>query len=349
MDPSPDQRQDTSAAERLADREIRGPALVNVLVALWLVMALGFAVVPFLTQFRVRTWPRDDVHEDYPDPQLEYAVNGWGQDGPGQGHGIRVGILFLVIAGLLILAAVATIGRRRDRWPIWLGSLAGTIGVTASVLHLVDVEASWHRLDIDTSVSRTDVIAGPGALLVPVLGVLSAVAVGLSFAWIRRLQHRAAPRRWTPETPRSDWLSSWLPGLWVVTAVGLLMAPFLPIYEVAPDGPADVTRIDGWGRTEGTLGVPCAVLATVLVIAAIAMAVRPTAAGALRSGLLAGTAAVVVGAFLLLRLDSVRSIADSHQLRISIGLGAWLALAAGILAAVTVGLALVRQRRLHIH
>jgi hypothetical protein len=325
---------------RRADRSALGLALPG----LWLVTAVGLVVTPFLTLYRdLMGYTDRAIQNGTPDVQLENSVNGWGQwDGRNGGHDIRIGILLVVVAGLLILAAAAAIGWRRARWPVWLGLPASAMAVAATVLSLVELEAIRYLRELGDATFRSDVTLGPGAWLTAVLGGLAAAAVVLSLVRIRR-SRLGAFQRPTPAAPLADRMRLALPGLWVVAAIGLAVAPFLTVYRVDAVDIAAHVDVDGWGRTEGSLGIPCVILAAGLLVAAIAMTVRPAAALPLQIGLLAGTAKGVVGAFLLLKLDSLREIAGP-SLTVSTGIGTWLVLAAGVLAVATVVLASVHQQ-----
>jgi hypothetical protein len=320
---------------------------------LWLATAVGLVVVPFLTQFRVRTRYQDEaIREGIPDVRLEWSSNGWGQWDGLAGHDVRTGILFAAVAALLVLAVLATVGWRQARWPLWLGLLASTMAVTASALQLVELEANHAMREMDDATFRTDMTLGLGAWMVPGLGAMAATAVVMSLIRIRRLRRQEPPRfgpqRPTPESLRPDRLALLLSGLWVAAAIGLVVGPFLTVYEVsAADGGEFVVQIDGWGRTEGALGVPCAILAVGLAASVIALAVRRTAILPLRIGLLAGAATVVVSAFLLLRLEQIHEVAGP-SMRATTGIGGWLVLAAGVLAAVAVVLTLIRQHQLKV-
>lgn len=324
------------------------------LPGLWLATAVGLLVVPFLTQYRVLTQlSGESVQRGIADEvQNDYRVNGWGQvDGLndfGTVHESPVGILFAAVAALLILAVVATIRSRRGTWPMWVGLLASSMAVTASVLQLVELEA--RLLAEDTSGSmRSDVTVGPVAWLVVAVGLLAVVAIALSLVRLRQRQ-RWMPQRPIPQ-PAIDRPPFKLMGLCLLATVLLVVAPFLTFIQLADAANADhVLQVDGWHRSFRSVGVPCTVLALGLGVTAITMAVRRAAVWPFRLGLLTGAGAVTLAGFQLIDLiglTTTRASADS-EVTLSIGLGAWLVLAAGVLAAVTVALTLVRQWRLSV-
>lgn len=320
-------------------------AMRRLLPGLWLALAVGFVVLPFLSQFRIRTWPAEDVGGDI--PSLQASLNGWGQwDGNPGGHGTRIGILFATVAALLIIAALATIASRRTTWPTFVGLLAGAAAVAATALHLLEL---YGKLLIETdsdSPTHEDVTVGLAAWLLLGLGGLVVISIALSFVRLASLRRRTPqpPAAWATRDSRPPFV---LLALWVTAAAGLIAGPLLGVYGAGHHGESTV-EVDGWGRADGSLGIVCSVLAVGLVVAAIALAVRRTTIWPSWAGLVAGTAAITVSGFVLLRFQAADAIEDSVDIQVTLGIGGWLLLATGVLAAVTLLLTLIHQRRLQL-
>lgn len=332
---------DTTAAEQPADRGSHGPAIGRLLLCLWGITAVGLVVLPFLTQVRVRSLYGDQAgHEGMPNLEDEYSIDGWGQMEGLDTSGPRVGILFVGVAALLILAVVATASWRRATWPIWIGLLANTLSVTASVLQLLELEAMLLNEDVGDASVLVDVTVGPVAWLIVTLGALATVAAALSLVWLRN-QRLRRPQGPTPRAATVERPPAALVGACLAAALGLAVAPFLPFLQFGGN------EIDGWDRSMRSVGLPCTVLSLGLVVTAIAVMTWRAAAWPLRIGTLAGTGAVGVAGFQLISLAPILG-AEDYEPSVSAGVGAWLVLTAGVLAAAAVVLTLIRQRRLEL-
>ena len=93
------------------------------LVGLWLTMAVGLVVAPFLTFYSYDYLSDSEVVSSY-------SVDGWGQvtydavDVPVTGHAARLGIVLVVLAIVLAAAALTAILRRDRTWPSRVGAIA---------------------------------------------------------------------------------------------------------------------------------------------------------------------------------------------------------------------------------
>jgi hypothetical protein len=337
-----------TATDPPATRGNTGQAIDRLLLGLWVTTAIGLVVLPFLKQYRVVSLYGDQAgHEGMPDIEHEYSADGWGRLDELSGHGPRFGILFLAVAALLILAVVATIASRRSTWPVWVGLSASTMAVTASVVQLLELEAVLLNEDVGDASVLVDVTVSPAAWLALAIGALASVAVAVSLVELRR--RRGTSRHPVPEAPGIGRPPFALMALWIAAAVSLVVAPFLTLLQVGnPDRADSFVQIDGWDRAERSVGIPCTVLAIGLVVSAIAVAVWRAKAWPLRIGLLAGIGSTTVAGFLWIRLEPALNFEDS-EITVSIGVGGWLILAAGVPAAVAVGLTLVRQWRLRLN
>ena len=338
-----------TATDPPATRGDKEQAIGRLLLGLWVTTAIGLVVLPFLKQYRVVSLYGDQAgHEGMPDIEHEYSADGWGRFDELSGHGPRFGILFLAVAALLILAVVATIASRRSAWPAWVGLSASTMAVTASVVQLLELEAVLLNEDVGDASVLVDVTVSPAAWLALAIGALASIAVAVSLVHLRH-RRRGISRHPMPEAPGIGRPPFALMALWIVAAVSLVVAPFLTLLQVGnPDRADSFVQIDGWDRAERSVGIPCTVLAIGLVVTVIAMAVSRAKAWPLRIGLLAGIGSTTVAGFLWIRLEPTLDFEDT-EITVSIGVGGWLILAAGVLAAVAVGLTLVRQWRLRLN
>lgn len=156
------------------------------LVGLWLALAVGLFVAPFLRLYTYSYLDDSTVIGGY-------SLNAWGEisydeAAVASGQAARLGIVFALLAVALAAAAVLSILRRDLTWPFPMGVIAS--GVTVAVLGVVllELESQASRSVSDGGIS-TDFSAGAGTWAALVLTVLAAVATVLS--WV---QHRRHPR-----------------------------------------------------------------------------------------------------------------------------------------------------------
>ena len=148
------------------------------LVGLWLTMAVGLVVAPFLTFYSYDYLSDSEVVSSY-------SVDGWGQltydavDVPVTGHAARLGIVFVVLAFALAAAALTAILRRDRTWPSRVGAIASGMTVAALIVVLLDVEAQASHNVTDGNIS-TDITIGAGAWVVLLVAVLAVIAALIS-------------------------------------------------------------------------------------------------------------------------------------------------------------------------
>jgi|SoiMetStandDraft_5_1073268.scaffolds.fasta_scaffold129956_2 apolipoprotein N-acyltransferase len=148
------------------------------LVGLWLTMAVGLVVAPFLTFYSYDYLSNAEVVSSY-------SVNGWGEltynaaDLPVSGHAARLGIVFVVLAIALAAAALTAILRRDRTWPSRVGAIASGMTVAALIVVLLDVEAQASHNVTDGNIS-TDITIGAGAWVVLLITVLAVIAALIS-------------------------------------------------------------------------------------------------------------------------------------------------------------------------
>ena len=164
---------DPARTAGLAERE--SPPL---LVGLWLTMAVGLVVAPFLTFYSYDYLSDSEVVSSY-------SVDGWGQltydavDVPVTGHAARLGIVFVVLAIALAAAAFTAILGRDRAWPSRVGAIASGMTVAALIVVLLDIEAQASHNVTDGNIS-TDITIGAGAWVVLLMTVLAVIAALIS-------------------------------------------------------------------------------------------------------------------------------------------------------------------------
>lgn len=148
------------------------------LVGLWLTMAVGLVLAPFLTLYSYDYLSNSEVVSSY-------SVNGWGEltydavDVPVSGHAARLGIVFVALAIALAAAGLTAILRRDRTWPSRVGAITSGLTVAALIVVLLDVEAQASHNVTDGNIS-TDITIGAGAWVVLLITVLAVIAALIS-------------------------------------------------------------------------------------------------------------------------------------------------------------------------
>jgi ABC-type spermidine/putrescine transport system permease subunit II len=178
---------ETSAADpvRTTAETTDKEATPRLLVGLWLALAVGLVVAPFLRLYTYSYLNDSTVIGGY-------SLNAWGEilyddvGVPSSGHAARVGIVFALLAIALAVAAVLSILRRDLSWPFPVGAIAS--GVTVAVLGVVllELESQASRTVSEGGIS-TEFDSGAGTWAVLVLTVLAVVASVLS--WVQHRRH----------------------------------------------------------------------------------------------------------------------------------------------------------------
>jgi hypothetical protein len=179
---------ETSAADpiRTASETTGKETTPQLLAGLWLALAVGLVVAPFLRLYTYSYLNDSTVIGGY-------SLNAWGEISYDEaaapsGHAARLGIVFAMLAVALAAAGVLSILRRDLTWPFPVGAIASAVTVAVLGVVLLELESQASRSVSDGGIS-TEFDAGTGTWVVVVLTVLAAVATVLS--WI---QHRRHPR-----------------------------------------------------------------------------------------------------------------------------------------------------------